>query len=86
MNSKALHRKMTTEILERIKDWSDDDLRSLIKAIEQQLYETPSTDQSGKKLGSMDAFDAWVGPETAEEIIGWIRDSRVETPEREPLD
>ena len=83
MSSKALHRKMTAEFLDKIKDWPEDAKRSLKEAIERML--SKPAPRPGKQLGSDDAFGSWVGPETAEEIIDMIYSARTQNPEREPL-
>lgn len=86
MATNAIHRKMMAEFLDKIKDWPEDALRSLKEAIEQRL--NPDSDKKPPKMkgGTMDAFGGWVGPESAEEIIGWIESARTIGPEREPLD
>ncbi len=77
---------MTAEFLDKIEDWPEDALRTLKEAIEQRL-KPGSTKKSPKmKGGTMDAFGAWVGPESAEEIIAMIEGSRTMGAEREPLD
>jgi len=77
---------MTAEFLEKIKEWPEDALRILKDAIEQRL-----NPQSGKKPrrvkgGTMDAFGAWVGPESPEEIIAMIEGARTMGAERESMD
>jgi hypothetical protein len=85
MPSNALQRKMMTEFLDKIKDWPEDSLRSLKEAIEQRL-KPEGNKPTEMKGGTMDAFGAWVGPESAEEIIAMIEGSRTMGAEREPLD
>jgi len=86
MNSKALHRKMTAEFLDMIKDWPEDALRSLKDAIEKRLVSDRNQKSPKPEGGTMDAFGAWVGPESAEDIIAMIEGSRTMGSEREPLD
>jgi hypothetical protein len=83
MNTNALHRKMMAEFLEKIKDWPEDAKRTLKEAIERMLSKPPKT--GDRKPSTDDAFGAWVGPETAEEIIEMIYSARTQNPDREPL-
>ena len=81
MNAEALRRKMMAEFLEKVRDWPEDAKRSLMEAIE-GLLKKP---KAKKKLGTLDAFGSWVGPETAEEIVDMIYSARTSNPERDPL-
>lgn len=83
MSSNALHRRMTSELLEKIKDWPEDALRSVKDAIDQMLAK--ATPGAPKGLSSDDAFGSWVGPETADEIMAMIRSARTPNPDREAL-
>lgn len=77
---------MMADFLDKVKDWPEDALRSLKDAIEQRLISDRGRNTPERKGGTMDAFGAWVGPESAEEIIEMIEGSRTMGPEREPLD
>lgn len=81
MNAEALRRKIMAEFLEKVRDWPEDAKRSLLEAIERMLMKP----KPKKKLGTLDAFGSWVGPETAEEIIEMIYSARTSNPERDPL-
>jgi len=86
MKADALQRKMVTEFLEKIKDWPDDAKRLLKEAIDQMMARPDRSGKRSGKKGTMDAYGAWVGPETAEELIDMIYRARTVNPEREPLD
>ncbi len=84
MSTGAIHKKMIDEFLEKIKDWPDDAKRSLVEKIDRMLKLKKKPQK--KKLGTLDAFGAWQGPETADEIIEMIRSSRTINRERESFD
>ncbi|MCU0320200.1 MAG: hypothetical protein MUE88_08990 [Flavobacteriales bacterium] len=86
MATSALHRKMMAEFLDKIKDWPEDALRSLKEAIDRRITSDQNKKSAKPQGGTMDAFGAWVGPESAEEIIAMIEGSRTMGSEREPLD
>lgn len=81
MNAEALRRQMMTEFLEKVQDWPEDAKRSLRDAIERMLKKP----KSKKKLGTLDAFGSWVGPETADEIIDLIYSARTSRSIEHPL-
>ncbi len=87
MKAGALHWKSMPEILEQIKDWPTEMKRALVDTVQQMLASDPSPriDPQSKKRGTMDAYGAWVGPESAEELIALIKGARTENPDREPL-
>ena len=87
MKAGALHWKSMPEILEQIKDWPTEMKRALVETVQHMLAEgsKPKPDPTKKRLGTMDAYGAWVGPETAEELIAMIKGARTENPDRDPL-
>lgn len=70
--------------VERLLGLSTTTKKAIIRALERSM-EKPEKEKKERK-GTMAAFGAWVGPESAEEIIGWIEDARTTGPERESLD
>ena len=87
MKAGALHWKTMPEILEQIKDWPVDMKRALVESVQKMLSAPPprKEDPDENRPSTMDAYGAWVGPETAEEIIAMIKGARTENPDRDPL-
>ncbi len=87
MATRAVHKKMIDEFLEKIKDWPEDAKRSVVEAVERMLKRKPEKpDEKNLPDEFWRSFGAWEGDGTAEELAQSIREARYDRNKEDEID